>query len=52
MRPPPIPGVSEAIQHGDAPTAAQQLQELTAALARAAEMLESYKFSDDLKTGK
>jgi N-acetylated-alpha-linked acidic dipeptidase len=47
-----IPGVSEAIQRGDAATATQQLQELTTALNRAAEVLESYKPSNESKAGK
>jgi N-acetylated-alpha-linked acidic dipeptidase len=38
-----IPGVNEAIQRSDTTTAAQQLQELTNALNRAADLLESYK---------
>jgi N-acetylated-alpha-linked acidic dipeptidase len=38
-----IPGVNEAIQRGDAATTTQQLQELTNALNRAADLLESYK---------
>ncbi len=38
-----IPGVNEAIQRNDAVTAAEQLNELTKALNRAAEVLESYK---------
>jgi hypothetical protein len=47
-----IPGVNEAIQRGDAATAARQLQELTDALTRAAALLESYKPTSDAKAGK
>ena len=38
-----IPGVNEAIQRNDAATTAEQLNELTKALNRAAAVLESYK---------
>jgi N-acetylated-alpha-linked acidic dipeptidase len=38
-----IPGVNEAIERGDLPLAIQQVRELTAALNRAADLLESYK---------
>ncbi|MGI9102898.1 MAG: M28 family peptidase [Terriglobales bacterium] len=38
-----IPGVNEASDRGDALTAAEQLQQLTQALIRAAQLLESYK---------
>jgi N-acetylated-alpha-linked acidic dipeptidase len=44
-----IPGVNEAIQRSDAATATQQLQELTNALNRAADLLESYKPSLAIK---
>jgi N-acetylated-alpha-linked acidic dipeptidase len=38
-----IPGVNEAIDKGDAERASQQLAVLTAALERAAKVLESYR---------
>ena len=46
-----IPGVNEAIQRDDAATTAQQLQELTNALNRAATLLESYKPARDVRSG-
>ncbi len=47
-----IPGVNEAIERNDASTAAQQLEQLTNALNRAAELLESYRPADELKSGR